>query len=504
MALMRWTRLVGLVFLCALLGVHAGAVDPAAAAGGRRQPPGAVALDPRLPVHPYLQYGAHVEPERRVRVIVQKTGPGVSSAALARAAGGRVVEEFPFIDAALLEMAQRATLALGRQPGVRAVTYDASVRKHAIADDALRTTYPAALGLPQLWNGPLPATGRGVTVAVVDTGVAADHPDLAGRTLVVATNRDGKADDGYGHGTHVAGVIAGRDAAGRYLGVAPEARLIGVRIADDAGRSTEADLLRGLAWVHAQRQRQTIRVVNLSLSVSLPTSPAMSPVAAAVERLWRDGVVVVAAAGNRGDAPDAAWYPPGNDAFVITAGALDHAGTADPADDRLAEFSGRGMTQDGQAKPDLVAPGRRIVAPLAGPGAVLARQLPERITDGRYLRLSGTSMATSMVAGVAALLLERFPHLTPDQVKWLLVTSAAGYPAQPDGAGAVDPVRALRLAASGPPGAANAGLTPVAAGRPAVAAAEAAAGSWQQGYWDQGYWDQGYWDQGYWDQGYWD
>jgi subtilisin family serine protease len=114
-------------------------------------------------------------------------------------------------------------------------------------------------------------------------------------------------------------------------------------------------------------------------------------------------------------------------------------------------------------------------------------------------------MAAPIVTGVVALLLERHPQLTPDQVKWLLTASAAAYPGQPDAAGVVDPARVLELAAGGARGAANGGLTPSVEARPGAAGSSAAdADQWQQGYWDQGYWDQGYWDQGYWDQGYWD
>jgi serine protease AprX len=457
-----------------------------------------VALDPSLRIHPYLQYGAQVEPSRRVRVIVQKTGAAVSSQLLAQAVGASVLEEFPFIHSLVLEVPLGAVTRLASQLGVRYVSYDAPVRPTAIATANLRTTHPEALALPAVWNDPrTPATGKGVVIAVLDSGVDASHPDL--RANVTAASVVGAASaDPQGHGTHVTGIIKGWDPAGRYLGVAPDADVISIRIGDQHGVSSESALLRGLQWVYEQRASDRIRIVNLSLSVAMPASPATSPVAAAVEQLWRSGVVVVASAGNRGAAADAAWYPPGNDPFIISVGALDHNQTVAAPDDRLAPFSSRGRTQEGLAKPDLVAPGRRIVAPLAA-GATLAQLYPDRMTDDRYIRLSGTSMAAPMVSGAVALLLERYPALTPDQVKWLLLQSADGYAGQPDAAGVVDVGAALQRAASGDIGHANVGLLPsIARLLPSAVTA------WDQVYWSQLYWDQLYWDQLYWDQLYWD
>jgi serine protease AprX len=298
------------------------------------------------------------------------------------------------------------------------------------------------------------ATGRRVGVAVIDTGIAGDLSDFRGSrgSRVVAsavTNpcaRD--ANDHFGHGTHVAGLIAG---SGRYLGVAPGANLISVKVADDDGNTTVLDVIYGIQFAVEQRHVLGIRVINLSLSSTVAESYLTDPLDAAVESAWFSGIVVVAAAGNEGTEPDAVAYAPGNDPYVITAGAVDDRGTRAIADDILAPWSSRGLTQDGARKPEVLAPGVRLVAPLA-PGSDFTELCPECVVDGRYFRLSGTSMAAAVVSGAATLIVDENPGWSPDRVKGAIMSTLADVP----GAGAEINV----AAALDGRGMANAGLTP--------------------------------------------
>jgi len=312
----------------------------------------------------------------------------------------------------------------------------------------------------------LRATGDGVGVAVIDTGIAGDLPDFrdaedpeSSRVIATAvTNpcaRD--ANDNFGHGTHVSGLIAGNGLhypdrqRGRYMGVAPEADLISVKTSDEDGNTTVLDVIYGIQFAVDHRSQFGIRVVNLSLSSTVAESYLTDPLNAAVESAWFKGLVVVAAAGNDGTQSDAVSYAPGNDPFVITAGATDDRGTWSRDDDVLAPWSSRGLTQDGVQKPDVLAPGARLVAALA-PGSDFTDLCPTCVVGGRYFRVSGTSMSTAVVSGVAALMLEEHPDWSPDQVKGAMVATLDNVPG---GGGKVD--AAAALAGSG---VANAGLTP--------------------------------------------
>jgi serine protease AprX len=280
------------------------------------------------------------------------------------------------------------------------------------------------------------AVGYRVGVAVVDTGIAGDLPDFAeyrGRhSRVVATAvtnpcaRD--AYDHFGHGTHVAGLIAG---SGRHLGVAPGANLISVKVADDDGNTTVLDVIYGIQFAVEHRRELGIRVINLSLSSTVAESYLTDPLDAAVESAWFQGIVVVAAAGNEGTTPDAVSYAPGNDPYVITAGAVDDRGTSTLADDVLAPWSSRGLTQDGVRKPELVAPGTGLIAPLA-PGSDLPELCPACVVEGRWFRLSGTSMSAAVVSGAAAIVLQENPSWSPDRVKGAMMSTLEDVP----GAGA--------------------------------------------------------------------
>jgi len=465
-----------------------------------------IVLDPALPLHPLLQYGAQLNPKAVATVIVQATGPAVNMAAIAKAVNATIKESFPFISAYAMDIPQGNLVPLARTAGVRYVTPNAGLRhKGAVDPAALKTTYEQALGLPQVWNDATRgATGRGVTVAILDTGIAKDHPALAaGVTCIALDKAKLKLQDKHGHGTHVTGIIKGRDPQGRYVGVAPDATVVAYDVADKDQQSSLQYLLRGLQRVYTDRAAANIRVLNLSVGVAIPEHYATSPVCAAVEQLWFAGVTVVVAAGNRGSAADAVWYAPANDPYVITVGALDTADTVAVGDDRLASFSSRGLTQDGFAKPEIVAPGRRIVAPLSDEGSFLGKTFPERIVDSDYIRLSGTSMAAPIVAGVAALLLQRFPALTPDQLKWLLVGTARRYAGQADAAGVVDPVAAMR-GAKGPLGVANRGIRAASSTALPLKITPGGNQPWDASYWDASYWDASYWDASYWDASYWD
>jgi serine protease AprX len=482
-------------------GAAAGAAPALAAGGGHvdRRTKKAVTFDPKLRVHPRLQYGAQVEPDKKVRILVEKNSRAASSAAIAKAAGAASLGEFPLVKTLLLEVPQRAVLALGRNPDVRYISYDSDVKHHAINTTAIKTSYQATMNLFEAWNGALPATGKGVTVAVLDSGINDAHAAFGhGGLTSVRTNGDNdSSDDPNGHGTHVAGIIKGKDPLGRYIGVSPDAELISIKIGNRFGASKESNILEGLQWVFDNRAARNIKVVNLSVSAGTANSYVTSAICAAVEQLWINGVVVVVASGNRGatHTVDQTWYGPGNDPFCITVGALDDKETSAAADNAIAPFSSKGLTQDNFYKPEIVAPGRYIVAPLASRNCVLGKEKPaQRRENDTYIRLSGTSMAAPAVAGVAALLLERFPTLTPNQVKWLLIQTKKAYPGQPDTAGAVDPVGALQLAAAGSLGQANQGLTLSSAIDPVTGTVNMVANYWEANYWEANYWETSTWE----------
>jgi serine protease AprX len=328
-------------------------------------------------------------------------------------------------------------------------------------------------------------TGAGVAIAVVDSGAGRNN-DLGGR-LVATTG----GYDQYGHGTIVTSVAAGLSADGRFSGVAPGATVIGVNVAG-SGQPRTSDVIAGLLWVLANKDRYAIRVVNISLAETATSSYATDALDATVERLWEAGVVVVAAAGNGG--PGAIDYAPANDPFAVTVGATD-------ADTALTSWSAYGTTVDGFAKPELVAPGRLVVGFLPWP-ATLARQAPDAnwVVRHQYAAISGTSFSAPQVAGAAAVLLQEHPDWTPDQVKWVLETSTR--PVDGSAAGALD--LAAATAYAGTPPAANDGVAASPVGLDSWLDALAAGAdlalskqnTWtlsQQNTWTQSTWTQSTW-----------
>jgi len=306
--------------------------------------------------------------------------------------------------------------------------------------------FAAAVRADQVWSS---LKGQGVTVAVVDSGISS-HADLQTNgisRIVAATNQTGEADasDGYGHGTHVAGIVGGNGglSGGVYSGVAPGVNLMNVKVSNFLGLATTSDLIDGLQWILDNKAAYNIRVVNISLNSTVAESYHASPLDAAVEILWFNGIVVVVAAGNNGTGSGpVTLYPPANDPFVITVGAAEDKGTPTLSDDMMASFSAYGTTEDGFAKPDLVAPGRHVIGALAGTNAYAYVIHPAHRVDDNYFRMSGTSMSAPVVSGAVALLLQDEPGLTPDQVKYRLKATAntawLAYDAAKAGAGYLD------------------------------------------------------------------
>src|SRR5688572_8762761 len=316
-------------------------------------------------------------------------------------------------------------------------------------------------------------TGRGVTVAILDSGVAPD-PDLGNRILASVNFADGRVmRDPGGHGTHVAGIVAGNGARsdGEFVGIAPQANIIDVRVLDSRGAGRISSVVRGIEWVVSHSSVYNIRVMNLSLGAPVTVSYRIDPLSAAVEIAWQRGIVVVAASGNSGPQRDTV-VSPGIDPYVITVGATDDLGTEARGDDVLAFFSAWG-TAESNAKPDLVAPGRRIVS-LRAVGSMLDTLFSDRVVTAAngatYIRMTGTSMSTPIVSGAVALLLEERPDLTPDQVKALLTSTAQPYGGESgstndpaaDGRGLLDIAAAMNMAAPEAPsgGVALSGVIP--------------------------------------------
>jgi serine protease AprX len=353
--------------------------------------------------------------------------------------GGSVKQALAIVGAVAARLKGVQILKLTRDDDVDYVVKDQKLQ--AQFDPALDSAKAGSPGIlevsaPQAWSQ-LGVTGRGVGVAVVDSGVYA-HPDLAGRivaaidfTSLAPTVSNVPLGDPGGHGTHVAGLIAGDGtrSAGLHTGVAPNANIIDVRVIDANGSSNVSMILRGLQWVLANRTTYNIKVVNMSLGATPTGSYKSDLMATAAEILNFAGVAVVVSAGNTGPLAGTITTP-GTDPYAITVGALDDNGTPLRIDDLMATFSSRGRTPfENLAKPDLVAPGRRMVS-LRAPGSELDALFPDRqvtvlgAPSPDYYRLSGTSMAAPIVSGTIALMFERNPNLTIAQVKRRLKSSA--------------------------------------------------------------------------------
>lgn len=460
------TALAAALSLATFIGLRSGPPDLSSVGSS------ATASSPAQP-SPLAELAAQ-HPNRHVEVIVQlraSADPG-SAAALVSSAGGAVLRDLPIIDGVGARMAAGDAQLLNADPDVHAVSLNAPIKtealrprhRHAggkghhrrggrgshrkgghrsrgassagaIDGSSLATSYPMSVRAHKAWQAGY--TGEGVGVAVIDTGIAGNLPDFqasqsdpTSRVIASAVVNPAaeRAGDSYGHGTDMAGLIAGDGtnrptsdpAYGKYVGVAPDANLIDVKVADENGDATVLDVIDGLQFVVDHKSDYNIRVANLSLKSTEPESYRTDPLDAAAEAAWHSGIVVVAAAGNLGSAPDAVSYGPANDPHVLAVGAVDDNGNRGTGNDSMTDWSSRGATQDGFVRPDVLAPGAHLVSTIA-PGSVYTELCPTCVTDGSYFKAGGTSMAAAVVSGVAADTIQAHPEWTPDDVKTQIV-----------------------------------------------------------------------------------
>jgi serine protease AprX len=387
---------------------------------------------------PALAEVAAKQPAKHVEVIVQFSS-GTSPAegrALVRDAGGKVTRELHIINGLGAVMTARQAAILQEQTAVRGVSLNARVEKTGTPNpSALASSYNASIRADKGWADGY--TGKGVGVAVIDTGIQGDLPDFRtsetdSTSRVIATAVVNPAassvDDTFGHGTHVAGLIAGNGAnrpagdplQGKYSGVAPDANLIAVKADDGHGNASVLDVIDGLQFVVDHKTDYNIRVANLSLRSTVAESYRTDPLDAAVEQAWFSGITVVAAAGNDGSVADAVSYAPANDPYTITVGGVDDMGTQSTGDDKLATWSSRGTSQDGFQKPEVVAPGAHMISTIPA-GSEYTSLCVTCMVDGEYFKVGGTSMAAGVVSGEVAQLAQKYPEYSPNQLKQAVI-----------------------------------------------------------------------------------
>jgi serine protease AprX len=423
---------------------------------------------------------ASVRPATPEHVIVQGRVDEGGAAEAVRRAGGEVTRSLPIVRGVAATIPSNARAALAGDPAVRAVTDDSAVRVHSVLGDSTNPSTIKPVYRDEIGATVLPATGAGVRVALIDTGVN-ETADLAGRVVriqdpggtpelfrknvgCVDFSGEGDCVDRYGHGTFLAGLIAGNGSAsgGLYRGVAPGAEIVSLKIAGRNGAADVSKVLAAIQWVVSFREEYGIDVLNLSLGTNSKAPYWVDPLNYAVEQAWQSGVVVVVAAGNSGGA-FGTISKPADDPYVVTVGSVDDRETPATDDDRLPNYSSRGPAPFNVAKPDVVAPGSRLVS-LRVPGSYVEEAAgPGQLAGTPYRRGSGTSMAAAVTSGAVALLLQRHADWSPDRVKYAL-TSTAGKVAARDprlvGSGLVN----VLAADTALPGLANQGVFTPATG----------------------------------------
>ena len=413
--------------------------------------------------------------------IVQSIDAATAAAAVL-AAGGGVERELGIINAVEARLTASQRRQLDRQVATARVWADREVAVSGKGGGKMAgggkdpfgvpaASFPILVGADRLQAEGI--TGHGVTVAVLDTGLWRHNTlkfDSTDRKRILAAydavagriTSEKKSDDASGHGTHVMSIALGsdRDDNGNFVSIAPDADLVSVRAFGEDGNGTYADVIYGLQWLLRHQNAYGIDVVNLSFSAEPRSHYWDDPINQAVMRLWQSGMVVVASAGNRG--PDAMTIGvPGNVPYVITVGAMgDSTLPITATEEHVAVFSSAGPTVEGFVKPEIIAPGGKLSGVMSFGGHRIALDHPEFAFSKRFFHMSGTSQSAAVVTGIVALMLQRSPQLTPDEVKLRLIDSARpavyksgkgslAYSVFQQGAGLVDAYRAAHATATG-------------------------------------------------------
>ncbi len=399
--------------------------------------------------------------------------PGWSADVEVTRLGGMLGRSLNLINGKVVQLPKGQLKKLADYPGVDRIVYD----RPTVGEMNRVAVTVGARAVQQTYG----YRGAGIGIAVIDSGVTTWHDDLTyqGSSWLVRTKNgqrvaafvdfvNGRTSpyDDNGHGTHVAGIIAGNgyDSLGVRAGIAPDAHLASLKVLDGNGRGVISNVIAAFDWAIANKSAYNLRVINLSVGAAVTESYRTDPLTLAAKRAVDAGIVVVTAAGNLGknslgQAQYGAIGAPGNAPWVITVGAYSHEGTVWRSDDVMAEFSSRGPSAfDYEAKPDIVAPGVGTVS-LSDPGGLLYLTKPTALLSGSivgllggaypYFSLSGTSMASPVVAGSVALMLQANPSLTPNLVKAILEYTAQvypGYDALTQGAGFLNTKGAVDLA----------------------------------------------------------
>ena len=375
-------------------------------------------------------------------ILAARDGMDAAARSAVVRAGGRVTQRLAVINGHVAVVPEASVARLSAHPAVASLTPNRPVTLTHTSTDDLSTGPTSMFHIAgtvrarQAWDAGL--SGSGVDVAVIDSGVVpvngltAPGKVVNGPDLSFESGDEGLRHlDTYGHGTHMAGIIAGRDdtvaspvrsaSHDHFVGVAPDARVVSVKVADSSGATDVSQVIAGIDWVvqHGRSNGLNIRVLNLSFGTDGVQDYRLDPLAHAVEQAWSRGVVVVVSAGNSGFG-DRKLNNPAYDPYVLAVGGTDGRGTVSRDDDVVAGWSSRG---EAARRPDLVAPGSSVVS-LRDPGSRIDVDNPGGRVGDRFFRGSGTSQAAAVVSGAAALLLQQRPGLTPDQVKALLTSSA--------------------------------------------------------------------------------